>query len=95
MAYEPKPNTGSLFRNDYKTAEMHPDMKGDVHIDRSLMEDMLKKSNDQMVKFSLSAWSKTYGNGKKFLSINIGAPWEGGQAQAKPAPSVSDDDLPY
>jgi hypothetical protein len=93
MAYESKPNTGSLFKNDYKTAENHPDMKGDVFLDRDLMEDMLKKHKDSMIKFSLSAWTKQYGNGKKMLSLNIGEPWEGGQS--KPKATVSDDDLPY
>jgi hypothetical protein len=28
MAYEPKPNSGTLFRNDRKTADKQPDEKG-------------------------------------------------------------------
>ena len=37
MAYEPKPNTGTLFPNDYKKQDNHPDVKGDLFIDRTLL----------------------------------------------------------
>jgi hypothetical protein len=33
MAYEHKPNTGSIFKNDRKEEETHADYKGDVLID--------------------------------------------------------------
>jgi len=33
MAYEQKPNTGSLFKNDRKEADTHPDYKGSALID--------------------------------------------------------------
>lgn len=33
MAYEPKPNTGSLFVNDRKETDNHPDRQGTALID--------------------------------------------------------------
>lgn len=32
MAYEAKPNTGSLFKNDKKTTDQHPNAKGSALI---------------------------------------------------------------
>ena len=33
MAYEQKPNTGSVFKNDRKESDKHPDIKGSALID--------------------------------------------------------------
>ena len=33
MAFEQKPNTGSLFKNDRKESDTHPDYKGSALID--------------------------------------------------------------
>jgi hypothetical protein len=84
MAYEPKPNTGTLWPNDKKSPN-HPDVKGDIHMDRDLLKTLLAKNSDGLVKISIAGWKKEI-NGKKVLSI----------AGSEPYVKISqDDDLPY
>lgn len=73
------PNSGSLFKNERKTTEKHPDYSGSLNVDG--------------VDFWVSGWIKTAKNGKKFLSlaINPKQPKEPGQA----LPPLEDDDLPF
>jgi hypothetical protein len=56
MAYEQRDGQGSLFKNDEKKTEKHPDYRGDCMIDGK--------------KFWLSAWIKTGKNGK-FMSLAL------------------------
>ena len=56
MAYEQRDGQGSLFKNDEKKTDKHPDYRGDCTI------------NGQ--KFWISAWIKTGKNGK-FMSLNL------------------------
>lgn len=53
--YEQKPGTGSLFKNDKKTSDKHPDYKGSF------------KGHDG-TDYWLAAWVKSGKNGQ-FLSI--------------------------
>lgn len=73
------PNSGSLFRNERKTTEKHPDYNGSINVDG--------------VEYWISGWAKTAKTGKKFLSLAINAkqPKEPGQA----LPPFEDDDLPF
>ena len=36
--YEKKVNTGSIFHNDYKRQDSHPDYKGEINIHGELMD---------------------------------------------------------
>jgi hypothetical protein len=56
MAYEQRDGQGSLFKNDEKKTEKHPDYRGECMIDGK--------------KFWLSAWIKTGKNGK-FMSLAL------------------------
>ena len=85
MAFEPKPNTGSLWPNEYKKQDNHPDVRGDVHIDKSLLENMILKSKGPLGKIAIAGWSKEI-KGKKVLSLTASESYE--------KPSV-EDDLPY
>lgn len=69
MAYENKPGQGSLFKNDKKTAENHPDYKGSM---------MTPDGIDCWV----SAWVKRPEGKQPFMSLSI-QPKE--QQQAAPA----------
>ena len=103
MAYEQKPNSGSLWPNNRKEKETHPDLTGTLDVEGQ--------------QFWINAWSKTAKtNGEEWLSISIrpkeaqGAPAKtytapaGGKwarnvpaqpAQAEPAkPATSDDNPP-
>lgn len=55
MAYETKDNTGSLFRNNRKEKETHPDYSGTVRID----------GHDMWI----SAWLREQKDGTKYFSL--------------------------
>jgi uncharacterized protein (DUF736 family) len=96
MAYEMKPNTGSLFKNDKKETDSHPDYKGSALI-------------DGLGECWLDAWINTANNGSKYMSVKI-KPKEARQQQGyvgsyngDPATNASggmsqadlDDDVPF
>ena len=91
MAYEMKPSSGSLFKNDRKEKETHPDYKGKV---------MLPNGEVRW----LSGWKKQTASGDGWLSLAIGDLVQqggGGQpmtqhSQAKANAFVADDsDIPF
>ncbi len=92
MAYEMKPSSGSLFKNDRKEKETHPDYKGKV---------MLPNGEVRW----LSGWKKQTASGDGWLSLSIGDLVQqaggGGQpmtqhSQQKANAFVSDDsDIPF
>jgi hypothetical protein len=57
MAYEPKDLTGSLFKNDRKEADTHPDYKGSALIGG--------------VDHWLDAWINEDRNGNKYMSLKF------------------------
>ena len=57
MAYIPKEGSGSLFKNDRKTTDNHPDYSGTIMVNGK--------------EHWLSGWVKEGKNGK-FFSISIG-----------------------
>ncbi len=88
MAYEQRDNSGSLFKNDRKEKENHPDYKGGCMVGG--------------VEMWMSAWLKTGANGTKFMSFSF-QPKDQQQAQARQtlprqtpqAEPMLDDDLPF
>lgn len=76
MAFEAKPGSFTLFKNDRKEKDSHPDYKGDG-------KDL--DGNDVWV----SAWIKEGKNGK-FMSCSL-QPKEQKQAAPKAAPRQSND----
>ena len=80
MAYEMRPGSGSLFKNDKRTEEKHPNAKGKI---------MLPNGEVRWI----SAWTKTTSAGEKWQSLSIGELVEGGQP--KPVVVQSDDDIPF
>jgi hypothetical protein len=76
MAFEVKPNTGALFPNNEKKTDKYPDMRGDVHLDKTFLIQMMDKSKGATVKISLGAWKKESKEGLKFLSLAASEPYE-------------------
>ena len=70
MAYEQRPNSGTLFRNDTKTKDKQPDYTGDCLVNGE--------------KWRISAWLKEGRKGGKFLSLSFSAPGEYGRAAEPP-----------
>jgi uncharacterized protein (DUF736 family) len=93
MAFEQKANSGAMFRNEKKNSPNHPDMRGDIHLDRTFLINLMHKNSDPLIKVSISGWSKESAAGKKYLSLSASEPWEGGQAA--PRAAIPDDELPY
>jgi hypothetical protein len=57
MAYETKDGSGSLFKNDKKETEQHPDYNGSVKVGG--------------VEYWISAWIKTGAKGTKYMSLSV------------------------
>jgi hypothetical protein len=88
MAYEMRPGSGSLFKNDKKTEERHPNLKGKV---------MLPNGEVRW----LSAWTKKTAAGDTWLSLSVGDLVQGVD-QPKPVAVASagfnaddDSDIPF
>ena len=100
MSYVPKPNTGTLWPNDRKASQSHPDVRGDVYLDPAFLKDMISKSSHDLVKIQIAGWNKVI-NGQNCLSINASAPYvrpQGGyQSSGNQAPVSGDpdEDVPF
>ena len=85
MAYEQRDNSGSLFKNDKKESENHPDYNGSAMVNGTEMW--------------MSAWLKTSSNGKKFMSFSFKQKdQQASKPVAKSAPKAEpdfDDDMPF
>lgn len=57
MAYETKPETGSLFRNEKKEKETHADYRGECMVDGRA--------------YYMNAWLNTSKNGTKYMSLKF------------------------
>jgi hypothetical protein len=104
--YTPKDNSGSIFKNDRKEKDTHPDGKGSALIDG--------------VEYWISSWTKTDRNGKQYRSLSFqrkeqpqtapatrethySAPRQAAPSRQAPAPRGSqgsgfsdmDDDIPF
>ncbi len=58
MAYEQRPNTGSLFKNDKKETDSHPDYKGSGLI-------------DGVGEVWIDAWINEARDGSKYMSLKF------------------------
>lgn len=77
-------NSGTLFKNDRKEKDNHPDYKGQINIDG--------------VEYWLSSWIKVSKTGTKFMSLSV-QPKDGAPAK-KPTKAAEpdfpeDDPLPF
>lgn len=98
MAYEPKSNSGTLFINQKRTSASSPDMRGDVHLDKTFLIGLMDKSHGPLVKVSLSAWNKTSAAGNEYLSLQASEPWEPSKDTPAPTPAptiIDDSDIPF
>lgn len=76
-------NRGSLFKNDKKTEEKHPDLSGSVNIEG--------------VEYWISGWSKVSKGGQKFISLSVRQKQEQTRQSSQPTRSTKkeDEDIPW
>jgi uncharacterized protein (DUF736 family) len=77
-------NRGSLFKNDKKTEEKHPDLSGSINIEG--------------MEYWISGWSKTSKGGQKFLSLSVRQKQEQTRQSSEPtraAKKEEDSDIPW
>ena len=85
MAYTPKEGSGSLFKNNRKTSETHPDYTGSIMLNGK--------------EHWLSAWVKE-GKSGKFFSVSLGKPkepvgWKPKGEDEIQRNTLEDSDLPF
>jgi hypothetical protein len=85
MAYIPKEGSGSLFKNDRKATENHPDYTGSIMVNGK--------------DYWLSAWVKE-GTKGKFFSVSIGKEkqpigFKAAGSDELPKHTIEDSDLPF
>ena len=84
MAYEMRDLSGSLFKNDKRESETHPNAKGSALIGG--------------VEYWVSAWTKTTNSGDKWQSLSFKPKdaQSGSPRSAAPAHDTDlDDDVPF
>jgi hypothetical protein len=79
MAYEMKELTGSLFKNDRKETDTHPDYKGSALIGG--------------VEHWLDAWINTAKDGSKYMSLKMKPKDQQNGNSQHPQPAAFDTDL--
>jgi uncharacterized protein (DUF736 family) len=60
MAYEHKENKGSLFTNEKKDKDTHPDYTGQINVAGTL--------------YNISAWDNKSKSGKKYFGLSVSIP---------------------
>lgn len=84
MAYEQRDNSGTLFKNDKKEKDSHPDYRGSAMVDGT--------------EYWLSAWIKE-GQRGKFMSLSLTQKQDAQQPAPEPRPELSggdfEDDIPF
>jgi len=98
MSYQQKPNTGTLFQNNSKQSDKHPDRRGQIHLSREFLEKMLEQDGE-LVVMDISAWENTSAKGVEYLGLSIQAPYvKPNKSEPKPQPQEQpalDDDFPF
>ena len=79
-------NRGSLFKNDKKTEEKHPDLNGSINIEG--------------VDYWISGWSKVSKGNQKYISLSVRQKQEQTRQVAQPtrkakAEDFGDSDIPW
>jgi hypothetical protein len=69
------PNSGALFPNKNKKSEAHPNVRGNVKIERSLLKELMSESDNELIEIEISGWTKTFKDGK-FLSLKVAKPFK-------------------
>lgn len=80
MAYEQRDNSGSIFKNEKKESEKHPNMTGSAMIDG--------------VEYWVSAWTKE-GKKGRWQSLAFKRKTEPGGVKRNPGVNEEDSEIPF
>jgi hypothetical protein len=83
MAYEQKPNSGTLFLNDKNGNERAPDMSGKLFIGKDMIP-LIERG--EMLR--IAAWEKGTTSGGTLLSISVSQPQAQKQDQGESPPPL-------
>lgn len=86
------PNSGALFPNKNKTSDAHPNVRGNVKIERSLLKELMLESDNELIEIEISGWTKEF-KGGKFLSLKVAKPYKRDAAPKKQADDS--EDIPF
>jgi hypothetical protein len=87
--FVPRPNTGTLWPNE-KRSDNHPDVRGDIFVEISLLKKLMAQADGDQVKLSVSGWRKEIA-GKKALSLSVSEPY----VKSAPKAQAEDEDVPF
>ena len=65
------PNRGTLWTNDYKKLDSHPDMKGDIKLEIELVKELLENAESDHIVIKLGAWLGRHTDGKRKISLKF------------------------
>jgi hypothetical protein len=86
------PNSGALFPNKNKKSDAHPNVRGTVKIERSLLKELMSESDNELIEIEISGWTKTFKDGK-FLSLKVAKPFK--KEGYKPKQDDDDESMPF
>lgn len=84
MAYEQRPGSGTIFRNEHKTTDKHPEYRGSV-------------LTPEGEKYDISLWVKKSQTGRSYFSVSLQEPYvksESDRGEVNNDDGVIDD-LPF
>jgi hypothetical protein len=90
------PNSGALWPNENRNSDKHPNVRGDIKIERGLLKQLMADTDDELITIALSGWTRAYQD-KKFISLKADKPFKKNNApqrQAEPADD-DDDEIPF
>ena len=85
MSYEQKINTLNIFKNEYKEKDSHPEYKGKIRIDPSIL--------DENGFAEIGLWVKETQAGKKFLGGSASKPYK--KDSANNAQTEDSSEIPF
>ena len=86
------PNSGALFPNKNKKSDAHPNVRGTVKVERSLLKELMSESDNELIEIEISGWTKTFKDGK-FLSLKVAKPFK--KEGYKPKQDDDDESMPF
>jgi hypothetical protein len=86
------PNSGALFPNKNKKSEAHPNVRGTVKIERSLLKELMNETDNELIEIEISGWTKEFKDGK-FLSLKVSKPYK--KEGYKPKKDDDEESIPF